>query len=55
MNEYDQRKKHLESLIKKEAQHLRRAGAKAYCSSIKYNYYRLKLFFMVLLKKRYYN
>lgn len=51
MSKYDQHKKELQSLIEKEAQHLRSTfDDDAIFSAFKYNYYKLKLFLVELLK-----
>jgi len=46
MNQRDMRKKHLQSLIEKEAHILRNCLGRNSWHSLKYNYYRLKLFFI---------
>lgn len=50
MNDYDKRKKQLQDLIEKEASNLRSTFGKDIWSALKYNYYKLKLFFMELYR-----
>ena len=52
MSKYDKRKKQLQDLIEKEASYLRSTLGKEIWSALKYNYYKLKLFFMELYREQ---
>lgn len=52
MSKYDQRKRELQSLIDKEAQHLSSTFTYEVFSAFKYNHYRLKLLLVRLFQNR---